>query len=482
MTAGADAERLRARRYIRQLLEACREQPTPSRVAALRDHALWAEADDACASLGDPPGLRGALADVRRRLEGDVSSLPDAWERRFRGRGAAGTSCAFYFAVERAAVSLGEEAAPAVSPAPDAALAPRIVIWEVTQACDLACVHCRAEARPSRDPGELSTDEGKRLLEEIARFGRPLLVLTGGDPLKRPDLADLVRHAAGTLSLRVALAPSVTPLLTAAAMEALRNAGLSRLALSLDGADAETHDAFRGSPGSFDATLARLREARALGIEVQANTTVARHDAAALRGIASLLSVLDISLWSVFFLVPVGRARRDQMLSAEEHEAALRILCDIASEVRYAIKTTEAPHFRRVARQRAAAGWAPPVALPARGVNDGDGIVFVSHGGAIWPSGFLPLGAGNVRDDSLVEVYRESPVFRSLRDRSRLKGKCGACEFRELCGGSRARAYALSGDPFGPDPACAYVPGGPGAATAAAAPWPGICPSHLDGG
>ena len=354
--------------------------------------------------------------------------------------------------------------------------APFVVIWETTQACDLACRHCRACAVPHRDPLELSTGEAKRLVDTIRGFGRPLFVLTGGDPLKRPDVTEIVRYGVDA-GLRVALTPSGTPLMTPRVLQELHDAGMSRLAVSLDGATADQHDGFRGVVGSFDWTIRMLETARSLGISTQINTTISRHNVHDLESLITLMTGLGIALWSVFFIVPVGRARPDDLATAEEFEAVFHRLYDLSKTAPFDIKTTAAPHYRRVimqrqvAERRAGTSAEPASSLTAgvgfslgdgvgraKGVNDGDGFLFVSHRGDIYPSGFLPKSAGNVRTDDLVEVYRGHELFRSLRDRDRLEGKCGACEFRTVCGGSRARAYAMTGDPLEADPLCSYIP------------------------
>jgi radical SAM protein len=358
----------------------------------------------------------------------------------------------------------------------DFARSPFLVIWETTQACDLACLHCRAEAQPSRDAGELSTAEAKRMMDDVRRFGRPLFVLTGGDPLKRPDVVELVAHGAG-LGLRMGMTPSGTPLMTPEALRELRDAGLSRLAVSLDGSCAGIHDRFRGVDGSFDWTIRMLRAARELGLSTQINTTVSRHNLADFDALMALMAELDIALWSVFFLVPTGRAKAEDVASAEEFESVFHRMYDLSRTAPFDIKSTAAPQYRRVILQRqveerrgGTRGEAPaPLTAGlgfsladgvgrAKGVNEGDGFLFVSHTGELYPSGFLPVTAGNVRTHDLVEVYRHSDLFVSLRDRARLKGKCGVCEFRDVCGGSRARAYALTGDALEAEPFCAHVP------------------------
>ena len=378
---------------------------------------------------------------------------------------------------------------------------PFIVIWELTRACALACVHCRAEAIPRRDPRELPTVEGFGLIEAVSRFGRPapLLVFTGGDPLRRPDVFDLVSEGTER-GLRVALTPSGTAAVRREKILRLRACGLARLAVSLDGSTAEIHDTFRGVRGSYDWTMQILEHAREAGLPLQINTTVTRYNRADLSVLAERLGHMGIVLWSVFFLVPTGRGRPEDGVSAQEYEEVLNDLYDLSRVVPFGIKTTEAPHYRRVVQERqqgirwdgrGRAESREPRAEPAsgpgetrrapgaegeprrefgfqvdsigrapKGVNDGKGFVFVDHLGNITPSGFLPLTAGNVRTDDLVEVYRQHPVFRELRDPGRLRGKCGRCEYRALCGGSRARAYAMTGDYLGEEPCCLYEPNG----------------------
>jgi radical SAM protein len=349
---------------------------------------------------------------------------------------------------------------------------PFIAIWEVTQACDLACVHCRASAQPDRHPMELSTDEGKRLIDQIAALKVPVFVLTGGDPIKRPDLFELIGHA-HSAGVRVSLTPSATPLLTRDIVVRLKEAGLARLAVSMDGASAETHDAFRGMSGSFARTLDAVRWANEVGLPVQINTTFSRRNIPEIDAIVALMKSLKITLWSVFFLVPTGRGKLNDLLDADEFEQVFAKIYSLSMDAIFDIKTTEAQHYRRfllqqrVAARRAGTGIHATqekaednIGRAPRGLNDGKGFVFISHTGEVFPSGFLPLSAGNIRHQPLDEIYRESALFRSLRDTSKLEGKCGACEFKEICGGSRARAYALTGNPNAEEPCCSYVPKG----------------------
>ncbi len=332
-------------------------------------------------------------------------------------------------------------------------LRPAIVIWEVTQACQLACVHCRAEARPGRDAGELSSEEGFALVDQVAGAGAPLMVLTGGDPMERPDIAAFVRRGVER-GLRVGLSPSATPKVTPQSLRELKAAGLHRLALSLDSHLEHKHDAFRRVPGSFRRTMEIARDVRDIGIPLQIGTTISALNASELEPMAEIVGRLGAVLWSVFFIVPTGRANPALMISAEVCEKALYQLHDIARVAPFAVKTTEAPHYRRVVAERTGR-------KPASGVNDGKGFVFVSHWGDVFPSGFLPVKAGNVRERPLGDIYRDSPLFKALRDPGRLNGRCGICEFRTFCGGSRARAHAVSGDPLGEDPLCSYVPEAP---------------------
>lgn len=349
---------------------------------------------------------------------------------------------------------------------------PFIAIWEVTQACDLACVHCRASAQPDRDPLELTTAEGKDLINQIAALKVPVFVLTGGDPIKRPDLFELIGHAR-KVGVRVSLTPSATPMLTKEIVVRLKEAGLARLAVSMDGASATTHDTFRGLSGSFARTLDAVRWANEVGLPVQINTTFSRRNIAEMEAIVELMEKLNITLWSVFFLVPTGRGKLNDLLSADEFEEVFAAIYDLSKTATFDIKTTEAQHYRRFLLQRRVSerragreALAPSeravdaIGRAPRGLNDGKGFVFISHKGEVFPSGFLPVPAGNVRHEGLAEIYRESPLFMGLRDTSKLEGKCGACEFKEICGGSRSRAFALTGNPNAEEPCCSYVPKG----------------------
>lgn len=355
---------------------------------------------------------------------------------------------------------------------------PLVVIWETTQACALKCLHCRAEAIDRRSPDELSIDQAFALLEEVRRFENPLVVLTGGDPLRRPDVMDIVEYGS-VLGLHMAMTPSATHEASYDLLKKLKEAGLARMAVSLDGSNAKSHDAFRQVPGSFEWTLRIMRWANELDLPLQINTTVSRHNLEDFDSIARLLEEFHVTLWSVFFLVPMGRASISQEPKATEFERIFNRMAELSRFSSYQIKSTEAPQYRRVLLQKGkqqklvpedwlsegSFTWSsvsrsenqPRPILP---VNDGKGFIFISHTGEIYPSGFLPVSAGNVKKDSLSEVYRNSPMLRTLRDSSKLKGKCGACEYKAVCGGSRARAYAVYGDWMASDPFCVHVPKG----------------------
>jgi len=340
---------------------------------------------------------------------------------------------------------------------------PLLVIWEMTQACDLKCMHCRASAQPQRHPRELSAAEAFSLVDQVADMRVPMFVLTGGDPLKRSDLHAIIQYARRR-SVKTSLTPSATPLLTREAVFELKESGLMRLALSLDGSTAQLHDGFRGVAGSWRRTLDAIEWSHEAKLPVQVGTTVTRYNIHDLDNLVELLSSVKVVLWSVFFLVPTGRGQTSDLLSPEEHEAVFAKVYAASKRVRFHIKTTEGQHYRRyVLQQRAQA--APSSALIAdliarapSGVNDGKGFVFISHTGEVYPSGFLPISAGNIRRDPLADIYRTCPLFLSLRDISQLKGKCGRCEFQDVCGGSRARAFALTGDPLAEEPCCSYIP------------------------
>jgi len=343
---------------------------------------------------------------------------------------------------------------------------PLIVYWEMTQACALACRHCRAEAVLKRHPHELNHEESSDLLRQIAGFGEPLphLILTGGDPLQRPDLYELIGEAQA-LGIQVSITPSATEALTFSTIAKLKEHGIQSLGLSLDGSNAARHEAVRGVPGCFAWTMRAARAAAEIGLPIQINTLVSQETADDLDAIYQLLTGLKVMRWSLFFLIAVGRGKALQELSPAAGEELMNRIYDLASQAPFAIKTTEAPHYRRVALQRMRTQKVAPDALHrisvfnGFGIRDGHGVMFVSNTGEICPAGFLPASAGNVRTSRVSDIYRDSPLFAALHQPDQLKGRCRECEYREICGGSRARAFAYSGDALQSDPFCPYLPG-----------------------
>jgi radical SAM protein len=357
--------------------------------------------------------------------------------------------------------------------------APFLVIWETTQACDLACRHCRASAQPHRDPAELTTEEGEALLADVAAMGTPVFILSGGDPVKRPDLCHLITFGKQR-GLRLGTIPAATAMLTDDLVRRLKATGLDQMALSLDFPRADLHDAFRGVSGAFAKTMAAVEWAHACELPLQINTTLCGQSAPYFEEMAALVARLGIVFWEIFFLVPVGRGERLGGLTADQCEQLFEIIYRVQRESHFVVKVTEAPHYRRYVAQRetergAAArsrdglaalpqllrrseGPGHTVGLAPRGVNAGNGFAFVSHTGEVFPSGFLPIRAGSVRERPLSEIYRHAELFRTLRNPDALLGRCGHCEYRAICGGSRSRAYALTGSYVATDPWCAYRP------------------------
>lgn len=335
---------------------------------------------------------------------------------------------------------------------------PFLVFWEITRACALACKHCRAEAQSHRHPDELNREESSRLIQDLAELKPPMLILTGGDPLMRRDALELVREATDA-GLHVSLSPSATGKLLNTDFAELRAAGVQRISLSLDGATRETHDAFRGVSGTFNRTIAAVHRAHAADLGVQINTTLTRGNLHEYEAFKKLMFELKPEMWSVFLLVPTGRAQADDLPDPQDIEHVFQDMATLVGKAPFAIKTTEGHHFRRVLMQKLGAeGRHRPGMKSPLGIRDGRGVMFISHTGVVSPSGFLPYDCGNVREEHPGDIYRHHPLFRALRDSDALGGKCGRCEFRTICGGSRARAYGMTGDSFAEDPACVYQP------------------------
>ncbi|MEC1695374.1 TIGR04053 family radical SAM/SPASM domain-containing protein [Schinkia azotoformans] len=356
-------------------------------------------------------------------------------------------------------------------------LNPFIVIWEVTRACQLKCVHCRADAQTTPDPNELSHDEGIKLIDQIYEMDNPMLVFTGGDCMMREDLFELADYAVKK-GMRVSMVPSATDNVTKEKMEKAKSVGLSRWGFSLDGPTPEIHDHFRGTPGSFKLTLEKIKYLNELEMPLQINTVISRYNYHHLEQMAELVKDLKAVMWYIFLLVPTGRGQLEDCLTPAEHEKVFLWLYELSKTAPYDIKTTAAQHYRRVVIQQKAkehriakgeihyedsittdaASLVDGLKRAPKGVNDGNGFIFVSHTGDVMPSGLLPLVVGNVRETSLKEIYREAPILKELRNPDLYKGKCGVCEFRNVCGGSRSRTYAITGDYLESEPFCVYIP------------------------
>ncbi len=353
---------------------------------------------------------------------------------------------------------------------------PFIVIWEVTRACELKCVHCRADAQTKADPNELSYEEGMKLIDEIYEMNNPMLVFTGGDCMLREDLYDFAEYAIKK-GMRVSMTPSATSRVTKEKMEKAKQIGLSRWGFSLDGPTPEIHDCFRGVPGSFDLTVEKIKYLNELEMPLQINTVISRYNYESLEQMAALVGELKAVMWYIFLLVPTGRGQMNACLTPVEHEKVFRWLYELGKTAPYDIKTTAAQHYRRVVIQQKTreslvnrgeiryedtftdtASLIDGLKRAPKGVNDGNGFIFVSHIGDVFPSGLLPIKVGNVREKPLKEIYRESPVLKQLRNPDLYKGKCGICEFRFVCGGSRSRTYAVTGDYLQSEPFCVYIP------------------------
>ncbi|MEH7117602.1 TIGR04053 family radical SAM/SPASM domain-containing protein [Neobacillus vireti] len=354
---------------------------------------------------------------------------------------------------------------------------PFIVIWEVTRACQLKCVHCRADAQLRPDPRELTHEEGINLIDQIYEMDNPMLVFTGGDCMMREDLYELADYAIKK-GMRVSMTPSATANVTKEKMKRFKDAGLSRWGFSLDGPTPEIHDHFRGTPGSFDLTVEKINYLNALQMPLQINTVISRYNYDSLEEMSKLVAELGAVMWYIFLLVPTGRGQMEACISPTEHEKVFRWLYDLSKKVPYDIKTTAAQHYRRVVLQQKScehlierseihyedsittdfASMHDGLKRAPKGVNDGNGFAFVSHTGDVMPSGLLPIVGGNIRDTPLADIYRNAKVFKELREPYHYKGKCGICEYNKICGGSRSRAYAVTGDYLESEPFRVYIP------------------------
>ncbi len=346
----------------------------------------------------------------------------------------------------------------------DTPLLPHLIAWEVTRSCPLACRHCRAAARNEPYEGELSTDEGRRLLENIAALAQPTIILTGGEPMLRDDIYDLASYADG-LGLPVVMAPC-GKMVDRKAVERMKRAGIRCISISLDGASPESHDAFRGVQGAFDMACRAAEAARRGGLPFQINTTVTRANRDDLPAVRDLAVRLGAEVFNPFLLVPTGRGKdlAGQELSAAEYERTLAWLAGQARDGPIRIRVTCAPHYSRLQMQRARrAGETPAEPAPfSRGCMGGKTFAFISHTGKVQICGFLDVEAGDLRavDLDFARIWRESPLFAAVRNVDGYGGRCGACEYRRICGGCRARAFAFTGDYLAEEPFCVYRPRG----------------------
>nr|NNM90418.1 TIGR04053 family radical SAM/SPASM domain-containing protein [Bacilli bacterium] len=363
---------------------------------------------------------------------------------------------------------------------------PILVFWETTKSCLLACRHCRAEAMEEPMPGQLSFEEGKRFIESLLSFGRPypVLIMTGGDVLMREDIFALADYAK-ELGIPVGFSPSVTPKLTDDAIERMGQLGVKAVSISLDGASSATHDAIRGVEGHFEQTVRALKKLADAGFTVQVNTAIMRDNVMDLPAIVQIMKETGVSVWEVFYLIHVGRGQNLQELTPFEYEQVSHFLYD-ASRYEIPVRTVEGPFFRRIITQRhndpildldtvrenyelgdlyttlrtdleMRLGKSQEAARSqTSGTRDGKGIIFIAHDGTVYPAGFLPLSLGNIKDTPLTAIYRDHPLLQKIRN-AEFTGRCGSCTYRDLCGGSRARAFAATGDPLGEDHACDFT-------------------------
>jgi len=340
--------------------------------------------------------------------------------------------------------------------------APRLIAWELTAGCNLNCVHCRGASTSSVPAGELTTDEAKHFIDEVVGLGKPILILSGGEPLTRPDVFEIARYGTDA-GLRVVLATNGT-LLTPEIVEKLRAAGVQRLSISIDGATAKTHDNFRGMPGAFERTLAGIEVLRKADFPFQINTTVSKHNLEEIHKTFELAKELGAVAYHVFFLVPTGRGEESDEVSPEDYERILHWFYEMQKESKIQLKATCAPHYFRIMRQQAKKeGIEISVKTHGyeamtKGCLGGTGFCFVSSVGNVFPCGYLPVLAGNIREQPFSEIWENAEVFKKLRNPDELKGKCGICEYKKVCAGCRARAYAATGDYLEEEPYCIYRP------------------------
>ncbi|MFA4916792.1 MAG: heme b synthase [Syntrophales bacterium] len=340
----------------------------------------------------------------------------------------------------------------------------RMVAWEVTRSCNLSCVHCRASSRHGSYPGELTTDRCLRLLDEIALFSKPVIILTGGEPLFRKDIFEIATY--GTKKgLRMVMATNGT-LVTEEMAGKMRDAGIRRVSISIDGMDAKSHDAFRGVSGAFSGAMTGIEALKKAGIDFQLNTTIVRTNLAQIKGILDLAIGLGAAAHHIFLLVPTGRGKEmsDQSLSPDDYEKTLQWFYEESLQCPIQLKATCAPHYFRILHQKREIIQEKPretnsaLHTMTRGCLGGSSFCFISHTGQVQPCGYLELDCGQVKENAFRDIWENSPLFHNLRDLNQYKGKCGRCEFIKVCGGCRARAYEATGDYLAEEPLCIYEP------------------------
>ncbi len=347
---------------------------------------------------------------------------------------------------------------------PDGTPKCRLIAWEVTRSCNLACKHCRGEAHTEPYPGELSTQEAKDLIDTFPQVGEPIIIFTGGDPMMRADVYELIRYATDK-GLRCVFSPNGT-LITPETARAIREAGIQRCSISIDGADAASHDDFRAVPGAFDASMRGIEYLKAEGVEFQINTTVTRNNLTSFKEIFQLCERIGAVAWHIFLLVPMGRAAglADQVITAEEYEEVLHWFYDFRKTTSLHLKATCAPHYYRIMRQRAQEEGLDVsmenfgMDAMTRGCLGGTGFCFISHVGQVQPCGYLELNCGNIKEQAFPEIWKNSLHFKEFRTQEDYKGKCKVCEYHKVCGGCRARAHSMDNDHMGQEPLCTYIP------------------------
>lgn len=333
----------------------------------------------------------------------------------------------------------------------NSAFAPRVIAWESTRACNFACRHCRAQAQKQPDPNELTTQEALNIIDQIADFCKPILIISGGDPLQRKDIFEITSYAS-KLGIRVVMSPSGSDI-TPQVIEKMKGSGVKMISLSLDGSTAEIHDNFRQVNGAFDLAMRNMAYAKERDLAFRINTTVTKHNLNDLSATLKLVTEVGAREWDVFMLVPTGRGKVEMEITPSQYETTLQDIYKLSLSSTIPIKMTCAPQYTRIIAQQTKG-------QPAfgRGCMAGNGFCFISHVGEVFGCGFLPIFAGNVRQSSFKEIYQNSALFIELRDHNKLTGKCGICEFRVGCGGCRARALALHRSHLAEEPYCVYKP------------------------